>query len=234
MKIVHEPKVELLDWMGDDLSVVNAARVSFHKESEWEYVEDRHDGHGDPFLSEKDEKLINYLARNGHWSPFAHTAVKFRIAAPIFVARQLVKHQVGLVWNEVSRRYVDDEPVFYIPKEWRGRPINSKQGSDGILDNEQPEIVFDQTMQWVSSQALNAYQDMLATGLAPEQARMILPQNMMTEWIWTGSLYAFARVCRERLDPNAQKETREVAEAIDKECEGLYPVSWNALNVKGN
>ena len=231
MKIVHESKVDLLDRIGDYLSVVNAARVSFNKESKWadqEMLDEADDG----VLLEKDEKLISYLAKHGHWSPFAHTSVKFRIAAPIFVARQLVKHQVGLVWNEVSRRYVDDAPVFYIPKEWRGRPKNSKQGSDGVIPNDLPEIVLDMSVQYTNQQALNTYNDMLANGVAPEQARMVLPQNIMTEWIWTGSLLAFHRVCKQRLDPHAQQETREVAEAIDKECEGLYPVSWSAL--KGN
>lgn len=229
MKIVHELKVELLDWMGDDLSVVNAARVSFNKESKWadqEMLDEADDG----VLLEKDEKLISYLAKHGHWSPFAHTSVKFRIAAPIFVARQLVKHQVGLVWNEVSRRYVDDEPVIYLPKEWRDRPDKSiKQGSGEVSKNSE----------WANRHALDAaeaahysYTSMIDGGIAPEQARMVLPQNTMTEWIWTGSLLAFHRVCKQRLDPHAQAETREVAVAIDKECEGLYPVSWSAL--KGN
>lgn len=225
MKIVHESKVELIDWMGDDLSVVNAARVSFNKESGWGF-----DDNDEPVLDEKDEKLIRYLARHDHWSPFAHTSVKFRIAAPIFVARQLVKHQVGLVWNEVSRRYVDDEPSFYIPKEWRDRPDESiKQGSGKVSKNSE----------WANRHAIDvleaakySYDSMVDGGIAPEQARMILPQNTMTEWIWTGSMLAFHRVCKQRLDPHAQAETREVAVAIDKECEGLYPISWSAL--KGN
>lgn len=240
MKIVHESKVELLDWMGDDLSVVNAARVSFHKESEWETKEipsltDRGmDGEEfmiqDTVLSEKDEKLIGYLARHGHWSPFAHTAVKFRISAPIFVARQLVKHQVGLVWNEVSRRYVDDEPSFYIPQELRLKAANVKQGSSDEIHPVNESLV--RRIIDSADNDLHNYNVLLSEGVAPEQARMVLPQNMMTEWIWTGSLLAFHRVCKQRLDPHAQAETREVAVAIDKKCEGLYPVSWSAL--KGN
>jgi thymidylate synthase (FAD) len=223
MKIVHHSKVELIDWMGDDLRTVNAARVSFSKESEW-----KEDGE-DAVLNDKDVKLISYLGKHGHWTPFAHNFVAFRISAPVFVARQLVKHQVGLVWNEVSRRYVDDEPEFYIPKEWRGRPKNSKQGSDGILKDEQPGLHLSMAATASSKCSLMAYNDLLEAGVAPEQARMVLPQNTMTEWYWSGSLMAFARVCKQRLDPHAQAETREVAEGIDKECADLFPVSWSAL-----
>jgi len=222
MKIVHKSTVELLDWMGDDLSVVDAARVSFDKESEWQDSEAN-------ILFEKDEKLISYLAKNGHWSPFAHTALKFRISAPIFVARQLVKHQVGLVWNEVSRRYVDDDVVIYIPEQFHKRPDKSiKQGSGQPLEL----IVNDKVAHaaiLTAGTALDAYNTMLDDGVAPEEARMVLPLNMMTSWIWTGSLYAFARVCKERLNAHAQLATRNVAIELDKECEGLYPVSWTAL-----
>lgn len=215
MKFLTNPEVSYVDHLGSDLTVVNSARVSFNKHSSE--------------LTEQDSKLISYLAKHGHWTPFAHCQLQLRIKAPIFVARQLVKHQIGLVWNEVSRRYVDDEPEFYIPTVWRGRPVTSKQGSDGILDNAQPELVFDKTVQWVSSQALHAYQDMLKVGLAPEQARMVLPLNTMTQWYWTGSLVAFARVCKQRLDPHAQKETRDVAERISAVAEIYFPVSWKEL-----
>lgn len=213
MKTTNESRVELLDCMGSDLTVVNAARVSFDK---------RHEE-----FQEKDEKLIGYLARHGHWTPFAHAQLQFRVTAPIFVARQLVKHQVGLVWNEVSRRYVDDEPVFYIPTAWRGRPINAKQGSDGKANLVLAHLAgFDDACR----HSLEVYKSFLAAGVAPEQARMILPQNVMTSWYWTGSLMAFARVCKQRLDPHAQQETREVAQQINELIKPLFPVSWAALN----
>lgn len=220
MKIVPM-RVDYVDHMGSDLSVVNAARVSFDKESEW----DHHD-YGHPVLSERDNKLIAYLASHNHWSPFAHTSVQLRVKAPIFVARQLVKHQVGGVWNEVSRRYVDSEPEFWFPDQWRGRPEGSmKQGSSGLAD---PSAAH--RAQKVVEDALATYEHMLYhDGVAPEQARMILPQNMMTEWYWTGSLMFWARVCKQRLDPHAQQETREVAVGISQICQGLFPRSWIAL-----
>jgi len=195
--------VELIDKMGSDLSVVNAARVSFAKIKEK--------------FEDKDEKLIKYLAVHGHWSPFAHASLSFRIKAPVFVARQLVKHQVGLSWNEVSRRYVDDEPHFYIPFMWRKRPAkNIKQGSSD------EEIEYDITH--LINVAKETYNDMLEEGIAPEMARMILPQCMMTEWIWSGSLYAFARVCNLRNKENAQVETRMVTHHISKHMKDHFPI----------
>ena len=199
--------VTLVDSMGSDLSVVNAARVSFSKESNK--------------FSDKDEKLINYLAKHNHWSPFGHASLQFRIKAPIFVARQLVKHQVGLVWNEVSRRYVDDEPEFYIPKAWRLKAENKKQGSS---DETTPYDVSATHMH-----ARSTYTAMLKVGIAPEMARMVLPQSMMTEWYWSGTLYAFARVCNLRCKPDAQKETQMVADKIDVLAKELFPNSWEAL-----
>ena len=185
-------------------------------------------------LLEKDQKLISYLAKHNHWSPFAHTALQFRIKAPIFVARQMVKHQVGGVWNEVSRRYVDDEPEFYFPDVWRGKPVNAKQGSSEVVvkaqlgvDGHDGEVFYDP--QQACQLMLELYQNMLYDGVAPEQARMMLPQNMMTEWWWTGSLYFFTRVCNLRLDPHAQQETREVAEQIRDILQEHFPVSFNAL-----
>lgn len=225
--------VTMIDHMGDDLSVVNAARVSFDKESDWEWgelCEQCNDFHG-PYLSDKDEKLIKYLARHNHWTPFGHAFASFRIKAPIFVARQLGKHQVGLVWNEVSRRYVDDEPEFYSPgkNEWRKRADNVKQGSSteiadltGLGSAYSPE--------YVNERALLVYKRLLDYGVCPEQARMVLPQSMYTEWIWSGSLAAFARVCKLRLDPHTQQETRYIAEEIDQYMAELFPVSWKALN----
>lgn len=231
-------KVEYVDHMGSDLSVVNAARVSFAKKSEWDVVSTpKFEGDSyDKILSEKDSKLISYLAKHGHWSPFAHTSISLRIKAPIFVARQLVKHQVGLSWNEVSRRYVDDEPEFYFPVTWRGRPKNAKQGSDGEVTHirhydldDSWEMPIINSIQIYTDECLKMYQEMLEAGVAPEQARMVLPQNTMTEWIWTGSLMAFARVCRQRLDPHAQQETQDVAKMSQDVIQPLYPHSWKAL-----
>lgn len=234
MKIT-QMNVSLVDHMGSDLTVVNAARVSFDKESEWTFVPSGLPTAGEKRLSAADTKLIGYLAKYNHWSPFAHTSIQLRVKAPVFVARQLVKHQVGGVWNEVSRRYVDSEPEFWFPNEWRSRPEGSmKQGSgserfhdmelelrtcNGVLLD--PKLVVDN--------ALFMYEHMIYMGVAPEQARMVLPQNMMTEWYWTGSLMFFVRVCRERLASNAQLETREVAEDIAEVVAPLFPVSWSAL-----
>ena len=205
-------KVELVDKMGTDLSVVNAARVSYAKTKD--------------VFDDKDEKLIKYLAEHEHWSPFAHASLQFRIKAPVFVARQLVKHQVGLVWNEVSRRYVDDAPELYRPDSWRGRPQNSKQGSDG-------EVKLDQTinhnMETTMESCLILYNALLQKGVAPEQARMVLPQSMMTEWYWSGTLYAFARVCNLRCKPDTQQETQEVANEIDRLTNEAFPRSWKYL-----
>ena len=202
-------KVELIDKMGSDLSVVNAARVSYSK------IKDKFD--------EKDERLIKYLAEHEHWSPFAHASMQFRIKAPIFVARQLVKHQVGLVWNEVSRRYVDDAPEFYVPESWRGRPKNSKQGSDGVVNTDEEYY-----NRYVNGCKVY-YSLLLNEGVAPEQARMVLPQCMITEWYWSGSLMAFARVCNLRCKPDAQLETKEIADQIDQLSKQIAPISWNKL-----
>lgn len=210
--------------MGSDLSVVNAARVSFAKEH--------------IMFEESDAKLISYLAKHNHWSPFGHASATFHISVPIFVARQLVKHQVGLVWNEVSRRYVSDDPVFYMPTQWRGKPTNAKQGSsDAIIEldkvvtggegDTQTTLMDEVALQHVF--ALETYRQLLDAGVAPEQARIVLPLNTMTELWWTGSLQAFARVCNLRLDSHAQSETADVAKLISNEMEKLFPVSWKAL-----
>ena len=208
--------VELIDHMGSDASVVNAARVSFGKRIKE--------------MSEGDTKLIRYLAKHNHWSPFGHASVQFRIKAPIFVARQLVKHQIGLTWNEISRRYVDYEPEFYEVDKWRGRPVDKKQGSseeniEWINRSIRTSALQDQ----VENVALANYNLMIGAGVAPEQARMILPQSMMTEWYWGGTLYAFARVCNLRCAEDAQYETRIVANLINDECEKLFPISWTEL-----
>lgn len=212
-KIVGGSEVTLTSVMGSDLSVVNAAKVSFHKEAtEWT------DDHA---------RLLEYLAKHNHWSPFAHCFVQWRVKAPIFVARQLVKHQVGLVWNEVSRRYVRTEPEFYDPIDWRANPVDgAKQGSHGRVDNQK---ACTEILDSAVKNAVDDYQELLEYGVAPEQARMVLPQNMMTEWIWSGSLYAFARVCKLRLDPHAQKESRDIAEVFYLELVNKFPYSWNYL-----
>ena len=234
-------KVDYFDHMGDDLTVVNAARVSFDKQSEWvqsakdPVIYGDNDG-GWCALSDPDTKLIAYLAKHNHWSPFAHTSIQLRVKAPIFVARQLVKHQVGGVLNEVSRRYVDSEPEFYFPEVWRGRPTDgAKQGSSGVVERMDGYAGNSSVQAYAHTAASNAsglYNEMLAAGVAPEQARMILPQNMMTEWYWTGSLMFFARVCAQRLDPHAQAETSEVARQIADIVRPLFPVSWAALTAK--
>lgn len=207
--------------MGTDLSVVNAARVSFHKESFYEFDMD------DPFvkyLSHKDMKLLKYLANNNHHTPFGHCFLSFRIKAPLFIARQLEKHQVGLCWNEVSRRYVDEEPEFFFPKKWRGRPENSiKQGSGKDIPF-QNNVYFH--VEGSVKVCLETYNTLLNEGVCPEQARMILPQNMMTEWIWSGSLLAFIRICNLRLDSHTQKETQDVAKDIAIHLEKEFPESW--------
>lgn len=209
-----------IDHMGSDLTVANAARVSFGKVSEME-----DDPWGPPRLKKKDDKLIRYLAREKHISPFGHCFASFHVKAPIFVARQLVKHKF-LRWNEISRRYVDDEPEFYLPDEWRGRSADKKQGSEGIVPtNQQIMASSSKANMW----ALRNYQGLLNQGVAPEQARMVLPQSTMTEWYWSGSLDAFADMCNLRCKPDTQAETREVAKQIDHKMIELFPVSWDAL-----
>ena len=205
--------VDLIDSMGTDLTVVNAARVSFDK-------------HHKTF-TDGDEKLIKYLAEHGHWTPFAHPQLQFRISAPVFVARQLVKHQVGLVWNEVSRRYVDSQPTFYLAENWRRKAENKKQGSsdDEVILNTRikDDIIY------IQEKAAQLYTELLSKGVAPEQARMLLPQSMYTEWYWTGSLFAFARICKLRISDDAQKETKEIAEKISKLIKEIFPISWKHL-----
>lgn len=200
-------EINLTDKMGSDLSIVNAARVSFAKTK--------------TVFDEKDEKLIKFLAEHNHWSPFGHASLQFRIKAPVFVARQLVKHQVGLVWNEVSRRYVDIQPEFYIPFLWRERAENKKQGSaDSEVEYDITDIV---------EACKLVYNQMLEANIAPEMARMILPQNMLTEWVWSGTLYAFARVCNLRNKSDAQVETRMVTEQIAQHMKDQFPISSKYL-----
>ena len=208
-------QVTLINSMGTDQTVVDAARVSFAKTA-------------DNYTEAQNEKLIQYLARHNHWTPFGHAQATFHIEAPIFVARQLVKHQVGLVWNEVSRRYVDDPPRFFSPSSWRPRSQDKKQGSDKhdiIPDMRQAWKVYESAIHNISK----TYGILLEMGVAPEQARMVLPQSMMTEWYWTGSLAAWSRVCRLRVSDDAQAETERIALDISREMKQLFPVSWTAL-----
>ena len=218
-------EVTLIDHMGSDLSVVNAARVSFSKESTLDEVTCQVTGLKGTVLSDKDIKLINYLAKHNHWTPFGHIMASFRIKAPIFVARQLGKHQVGLVWNEVSRRYVDDTPEFYTPPSWRKRAENVKQGSSDEAVEDRVDIPY----AFLITEARNLYNRMIDAGVAPEQARMVLPQSMFTEWIWSGSVAAFARVVKLRTDPHTQLETQYIAHEINTALVNTFPHSWKAL-----
>jgi len=278
-------KVTYIDHMGDDLSVVNAAKVSFGKRSEWE-------GGSHPYfdkpkhLSKQDQGLIQFLARGctagdwealveevtskgmdqyyddfslhpvteedcevydkelrdllnhirrmpSHWSPFAHTAITLHLKMPIFVARQIMKHTTGIEYNEVSRRYVDSEPEFYVPDVWRKKADNVKQGSsDDSVESMvfgfsecHPKEGYGTLLDYVAA----SYQDMLRAGVAPEQARMVLPQSMYTEVIATGNLYALANLYIQRSDSHAQKETQDLAKQIGEIIQPLYPVSWEAL-----
>lgn len=221
--------VEYIDHMGDDKRVVNVARVSFDK---WDNSNE---------LTERDIKLIHYLATHGHWSPFAHPQLSLRVSAPIVVARQLFKHQVGLIVNEVSRRYVDTPPLFYMPDTWRGAPENKKQGSSDLIIKELDITYHDAKGESVEHRNIedevgsvytwmaDLYELMIKNGVCPEQARLILPQAMYTTWIWTGSLAAFMRICNLRLMPDVQKETRELVSMISEIVQNRWPVSYQAL-----
>ena len=203
-------KATLLEYMGDDMTVADAARVSFDKRA------------GD-FSPEQNIKLIKYLADHGHYSPFGHCFASFHVKAPIFVARQLVKHEY-LRWNEVSRRYVDDGPEFYFPETWRGRPVDKKQGSSGVIDKSVGEWAL-----MATATASHNYSKLIEEGVAPEQARMILPLNTYSEWYWSGSLDAFANMAKLRCKPDTQEETRLIANQISEQMLTKFPVSWSAL-----
>ena len=233
-------KATLIDHMGSDISTVNAARVSFGKQStpvKWDWYEYESGGASGDFiavLKEGDVKLIKYLAKHKHLSPFGHAFASFHVKAPIFVARQLVKHKF-LRWNEISRRYVDDEPEFYVPDVWRGRSADKKQGSEGEITTSCVYDVWGEATHPkyaatdVNEAALFIYNGMIEAGVAPEQARMVLPQSTLTEWYWSGSLDAFASMCRLRCASDTQYESRIVADQISKVMGELFPVSWEAL-----
>ena len=203
----------LIDSMGGDLTAVNAARVSFAKKKD--------------VLDEKDERLIRYLANHGHVSPFFHIMLQFRITAPIFVARQWYRHAVGFARNEESRRYIRDEPSVFHPTHWRSKPEgNIKQGSGSV---HQDSHFWDKDYKDLVDRSLRFYSKMIEDGVAPEQARMVLPQGTETSWVETASLYAYARLCNERMQPDAQVEIRDLAEMVYNEAKEIAPVSWKEL-----
>ena len=210
-----QPNVEMLHLMGDDLMVVNAARVSFAKES--------------TEFKEQDGKLINYLAKHNHISPFFHPQIQFRIRMPIFVAREWYRHQIGFSRNEVSRRYVSDRPVCWIPdeSEFREKDPKVKQGSSDkiVKDHRAASIMFERSV----NNALDTYEELLKMNVAPEIARCVLPQSMYTEFIETGSLAAYARLYKLRTSPDAQREIQKYANQIGAILEEKFPVSWKAL-----
>lgn len=219
--------VDYITHMGDDLLVVNAARVSFHKESCWEGEEILNPNKE---LKAADKKLLGYLATNGHWTPFSHPQITLRVRAPVPIRTQFFKHKVGFTENEVSRRYVDDDPIYFTPTKWRKRPTNgAKQGSSD------EEFTFDEALEldYTYANALvhadMAYHKMIEIGVAPEQARFVLPQAMVTEWFWTGSLAAYARFAKLRLDPHAQKEITDLAIEVSNIIAPLFPESWKVL-----
>ena len=215
--------VTYIDHMGSDLSVVNAARVSFGKIADWNTPsQGKSSG-----LRSKDEKLIKYLANHKHMSPFGHAFASFHIKAPIFVARQLVKHKF-LRWNEISRRYVKTDPEFYYPDHYRKTAEDKKQGSGDRIEDSASNIAIQNVTRHVA-QSLIQYQNLLSSGVCEEQARIVLPQNTMTEWYWSGSLDAFADMVRLRISGSTQQETRNVAWQIDEKMLELFPISWEAL-----
>jgi thymidylate synthase (FAD) len=218
-------KAEYLNHMGNDLEVVDAARVSFAKSSNWNPDME------EPPLLESDAKLISYLAKHDHWTPFAHTAIKLRMKAPVPIRTQCFKHKQGLVENEESRRYISSTPSLFVPPELRSKPEGSvKQGSGGVHPNSNHWL--DQ-YEWVCEEAITLYKHMIADGVCPEQARFVLPQGCEVQWIWTGNLYAFANFYLKRTDPHAQKEIQDLARMVGDIIEPLFPVSWKALTQKG-
>lgn len=226
---------ELINHMGDDLSVVNAARVSFDKESEWEWKCDQNLVRvpvNSPYatfrvLSKDDAKLIRYLAKHDHWTPFSHTAISLRMSAPVPIRTQCFKHKQGLVENEESRRYISSRPVLFVPEVFRAKPDGSiKQGSAGVhYDSEIWKHIYEK----YCNQMIDTYMEMLEDGICPEQARLVLPQGCEVNWIWTGNLYAFANFFLKRTDSHAQKEIQELATLVGDIIQPLFPVSWEAL-----
>lgn len=246
-------RAELLNHMGDDLSVVNAARVSFDKRSDWvtkvcdtadeadefadsvdgkldyEYIiSDRwYGGYPVYYLSEQDKKLIHYLAKHSHWTPFAHTSISMRMAAPVPIRTQCFKHKQGFVENEESRRYISSRPELFVPENFNLKPEGSiKQGSGDIHpDSDEWKRAYIGRCEGM----IDLYEIMIEDGIAPEQARFVLPQGCIVNWIWTGNLYSFANFYNKRTDPHAQKEIQQLAKLVGNLIEPLFPVSWKAL-----
>ena len=216
-------QIELLSHDGSDNSIANTARVSMELGGEWDELPK-------DYTEAQRDKLLNYLAKHQHTSPFRHNSITIRCNVPIFLARQLGKHQVGMSWNEVSRRYVDEQPEFFYPDEWRSKPDGSiKQGSGEVhYCSDAVQQVYDQHIQ----SSIDLYNDMLFDNIAPEMARMVLPQSMMTEFVWTGSLMAFAHVYKLRADSHSQVEAQEFAKELDEIISPLFPCAWSVL--KGN
>jgi len=237
IKVLDKGHVELMDHMGSDLTVCNAARVSFNKESEWGLDFDAierlkscpYNKDDVRLLKEKDEKLIRYLAKHNHWTPFAHPQITLRVKAPVSIRTQFFKHKQGFVENEISRRYVSYEPEFYSPT-WRGKPTDgAKQGSEDFITEETRTNLYDAIYRESYETALHVYNTLIEKGIAPEQARFVLPQGMYTEWYWTGSLAAYARFYKQRKDDHAQWEIREYANAVGEIIKPYFPVSWKYL-----
>lgn len=246
-------KAEYIDHMGDDLAVVNAARVSFDKESDWEihsfdcedaaeefvasdggaidwdyvYSDNWFGGYPVTRLSDADARLIQYLAKHNHWSPFAHTSIKLRMTAPVPIRTQCFKHKQGFVENEESRRYISGTPELYVPEFFRSKPEGSiKQGSG------EKHLMSDYFLNMYNDAcraSIGLYESMIAEGVCPEQARFVLPQGVIVNWIWTGSLYAYANFYNKRTDPDAQKESQDLALKVGEIIKALFPVSWAAL-----
>lgn len=215
-------EVEYIDHMGSDERVVDAARVSFDKEAT-------------NYTEEQNRALIHYLAKHGHWTPFSAPQITLRLTVPIFVARQDFKHQIGFTRNEVSRRYVDDDPEFFVPDEWRARPEGSvKQGSgEKTITRNKYGGSIDETYRNLLTRCEEFYNTLLESGVAPEQARMSLPQAMYTSYYTTGSLAAWARAYNLRVDAHAQKEIQDLYKQVGGIIEPLFPVSWAALTTGG-
>ena len=225
--------IELLDYCGSDEAIANAARVSFASHDDWNTVPAG-------YTKQKSDKLIDYLANHEHTSPFRHNSITVRCKAPVFLARQLMKHQIGMSWNEESRRYVDSAPEFYIPEVWRSRPEGSLKQGSGCDEVKKIKIYHDEHLfeytgdvsteyKDMVDSCLQLYRDMLAGGVAPEMARMILPQSMYVTWVWTGSLLAFSHVYNLRIKANAQVEAQEFAAKLSDVIQPLFPISWTAL-----
>lgn len=235
-------KAELVSFMGDDLEVVDAARVSFSKRSEWLEVckcgatepsygwPCTHGGCSfDKHLADSDERLIKFLARHNHWTPFAHTAIKLRVSAPVPIRTQCFKHKSGFVENEESRRYISSTPELFVPEFFRKKPEGSiKQGSGDLFDAYDNQRIKSAYLE-AARGSIRTYEYMLQAGACPEQSRFVLPQGVLVNWMWTGNLASYARFYNQRTDPHAQIEIQDLAKSIGAIIEPLFPVSWKAL-----